>query len=137
LPRLLLTIYLFGLIGVFIELLLLEHFEDWRQVIPLGLIVLGVVTGVRHARSSAASRDRVFPATLALMAASGLLGQILHFRGNWEFEVESDATLGTWQLFADSMMGATPTLAPGTMLLLAAIGYAYKRSRAERVERRG
>ena len=132
LSRLLFAIYLFGLIGVFVELLLLEHFEDWRQVIPLGLIVLGAMTGVRYARSPAASGDRAFPATLALMAGSGLIGQILHFRGNWEFEVESDATLGTWRLFADSMMGATPTLAPGTMVLLAAVGYAYKRSRAER-----
>jgi hypothetical protein len=71
------------------------------------------------------------------MAVSGVVGQVLHFLGNWEFEVESDATLGTWKLFTESMMGATPTLAPGTMVLLAAVGYAYRRSRTERVEGRG
>lgn len=130
LSRLLFAIYLLGLIGVFVELLLLEHFEDWRQVIPLGLIVLGVLVGIRHARSPVERGDRVFPATLALMAASGVVGQILHFRGNWEFEVESDATLPFWTLFRESMMGATPALSPGTMVLLAAIGYAYHRARA-------
>jgi hypothetical protein len=59
-----------------------------------------------------------------LYAASGLLGLFFHYRGNAEFELERDASLGGLALFWESITGATPALAPGSMVLLAAVGYA-------------
>lgn len=132
LSRLLFGTYLVGLLGVGAELLLIGHFEDWRQLLPLALIGLGAVVGVWFARDAGAGRERGFVVTLALMAASGLVGQVLHFRGNMEFEVERDPAIGGWALFVESMTGATPALAPGTMALLAVIGYAYIVSRRPR-----
>lgn len=129
LSRLLFLIYMGGLLGVLAELLLLEHFEDWQQWVPLVLLGIGAWAGI-HAAMRPAGGARFLKVTLALMAVSGVVGQILHFRGNWEFEVESDATLPLGRLLVDSLMGATPTLAPGTMTLLAAVGYAWMRSRA-------
>ena len=128
LPSLLLATFLLSCVGVGAELLLIGHFEDWRQVLPLALLVLGVLTGAGYARSGARG-ERAFGVVLVLMAASGIVGQILHYRGNMEFELESDPAVGGWKLFAASMTGATPALAPGTMALLAVIGYAYILSR--------
>lgn len=132
LTRLLFGTYLFGLVGVGAELLLIGHFEDWPQMIPLGMIAMGLLTGAWYARSGTRVASRGYSLSLALMLASGLVGQVLHFRGNMEFEIESDPAIGGWSLFAESMTGATPALAPGTMALLAVIGYAYRVSRTSR-----
>lgn len=129
LSRLLLLTFVFAGLGVAAELLLLGHFEDWPQIIPLALIGLGVAAAVWDARSGGPASGRFLGAMLLLMAASGIVGQVLHYRGNMEFELESDGAVGGWPLFVASMTGATPALAPGTMLLLAAVGYAYLRSR--------
>lgn len=129
LSRLLFLTFVLACAGVAAELLLLEHFEDWQQVIPLGLLGLGAIAAGWHHRSDGPGSTRLLGATLLLMAASGIVGQVLHFRGNMEFELESDGATGGWQLFVASMTGATPALAPGTMVLLAAVGYAYLRAR--------
>lgn len=128
LARLLLLIFVAGCVGVGAELLLIGHFEDGQQLIPIVLLALGVV-GVMLESRGGEGGSRSFAPILLLMAVSGVVGQVLHFRGNLEFELERDATLGAWRLFAESMMGATPALAPGTMALLAAIGYAYRVAR--------
>jgi hypothetical protein len=47
----------------------------------------------------------------------------LHYSGNVEFEKETDSALGGWKLFWSAMTGATPAMAPGTMTLLALIGF--------------
>lgn len=125
LPRLLLAIFVFGLVGVGAELLLIEHVEGVEQIIPLALIIAGLVTCAWHARAPRGVAPRAFRLVLIVMAASGVLGQYLHLRGNMEFEIERDPTLGRWPLLRESLMGATPALAPGTMVLLALIGYAY------------
>lgn len=132
LSPLLLGTYLFSLAGVGAELLLIGHFEDWPQMIPLVLIVVGLGAGLWYARVPTPSSDRVFSLSLAVMFASGLVGQVLHYRGNMEFELESDPAITGWNLFVASMTGATPALAPGTMALLAVVGYAYRLSRAPR-----
>ena len=132
LSTLLLATYLFSLAGVGAELLLIGHFEDWPQMIPLVLIVIGIGTGIWYARSPGPSSDRVFSLGLAVMFASGLVGQVLHYRGNMEFELESDPAITGWNLFVASMTGATPALAPGTMALLAVVGYAWRLSRNPR-----
>jgi hypothetical protein len=125
LTRLLLLTFALACAGVGAELLLLEHFEDWRQVIPLALLGFGIVAVAWHARARSKPSERVLRMALLLMAASGIVGQVLHIRGNIEFEREADPAIRTWPLIVESMMGATPALAPGTMVLLAVVGYAY------------
>jgi hypothetical protein len=125
LTRLLQVTFALSCAGVGVELLLLEHFEDWRQWIPIVLLGLGIITCAWRARAPSVGSERAFGGALLLMAASGIVGQVLHIRGNMEFELESDPAIGRWPLFVESMMGATPALAPGTMVLLAAVGYAW------------
>ena len=42
-----------------------------------------------------------------------------------EFELEMYPDLAGWKLFKDSMMGATPALAPGAMVQIGLIGLAW------------
>lgn len=128
--RLLLAIFGFGLLGTAAELLLLEHYEDALQLIPLGLIVLGVAVAVWLWTSGSERAARALRATIALFALSGIVGLILHYRGNVEFERERAPELQGLALFWEAIRGATPALAPGSMILLAAIGYAALRARS-------
>jgi hypothetical protein len=65
---------------------------------------------------------------MLLFAAAGLAGLFFHYQGNVEFERERNPDKRGFALFAAAMTGATPALAPGTMVLLGSIGllYAYR-----------
>lgn len=129
LSRLLLAIWVFGLLGVAAELVLLEHYEDVKQVVPFAVIVLCAVVGAWMAFRPGAGAERAFRLMLGLLALSGVLGVVFHYWGNLEFERERDATLSGLPLIWEVLTGATPALAPGTMVLFAFIGYAALASR--------
>jgi hypothetical protein len=124
LPRLLLAIFFMGLLGTATELLFLEHYEDVKQFIPLVALVIGGAIGGWYAARPGAASLRAFRAVLMLFGVSGAVGLFLHYRGNVEFELERDATLRGLPLIWEVLRGATPALAPGTMIFLALIGYA-------------
>jgi hypothetical protein len=121
---LLLTLVL-GTVGNGTELVLLGHFEDWWQRIPLALTTLLLLVFLWMALTSGAAPVRALQGVLILCAASGGLGVLLHYRGNMEFELEMYPSMGGFELVRESMSGATPALAPGTMLVLALIGLTY------------
>jgi hypothetical protein len=124
LRRLLLALLAMGLAGTGLELLLLEHFEDVWQVVPLVLIALGlIVTGWRLLRPGPGNL-RAFRLVMVLMLASGALGLFLHYRGNSEFELENTPGIAGFALFREAMTGATPALAPGAMILFGLLGLA-------------
>ena len=114
-----------GLIGLGVELLLLEHFEDWRQKIPLVLLSLGLLVLIWHAIDRRAAPVRALQLLMVVFIAAGAIGAALHYQGNVEFELELRPSLSGIELFKKSMMGATPALAPGSMIQLALIGLAY------------
>jgi hypothetical protein len=60
-----------------------------------------------------------------------MIGMGLHQSANAEFEQEMDPSLTGMKLFRESLSGATPALAPGTMIQLGLIGlvYAYRHPR--------
>lgn len=121
----LLAALLLGLLGTLVELFLLEHTEDawqWAPIALMGaaLLVLGWF-GISRGRASL----RAFQWLMGLFLISGALGIWLHFRGNVEFELEMYPDLSGLKLFRDAMMGATPSLAPGTMIQLGLIGLAW------------
>ncbi len=123
LRRAILGLLLLALAGTGTELLLLEHYEDAWQLVPLVLIGLGLaVTGLRLFRPG--SGLRAFRGVMLLMVASGALGLFLHYRGNVEFELEREPTLAGLALFREAIMGATPALAPGAMMLFGLLGLA-------------
>jgi hypothetical protein len=114
-----------GLVGTGAELLLLEHFEDWRQILPVVLIACALVVLIWHAVDRSALPVRVLQGLMLIFALTGVMGLVFHYRGNVEFEKEMYPSRAGLELFREAMMGATPALAPGTMIQLALIGLAY------------
>ena len=124
LHRVLLGTFLGGVIGTCAELVLLEHFEDVKQWIPLALGAVGAVVCLWHWRRPGAASAGAFKLVLVAFVLSGALGLWFHYGGNVEFEKEMYPELAGRALVWQSLTGATPTLAPGAMILLAAVGYA-------------
>src|SRR3712207_6293959 len=86
--RILLFLVLLGVLGLVVELLLLGHTESATQFIPFVVLALGLgVTIWQMARPSRRSL-RALQAVMLVFIAVGLLGIVLHFRGNFEFERE-------------------------------------------------
>jgi len=109
-------------VGVALELVLLEHYEEWRQWLPLVSLSVGLlsVLGVLFTRSAfALGMHLVIMVGFVLV---GILGVFLHYQGNAEFELEMVPELGGLDLVTESLTGATPVLAPGTMVLLGLLG---------------
>ena len=61
-------------------------------------------------------------AVMGSFVVAGLVGVVLHYRGNAVFEQEMEPALSGWPLFEAAMMGATPALAPGAMAQLGLLG---------------
>lgn len=119
--KLLLALLAAGSASTGLELLLLGHFEEITQVVPLVLLAAGIAIAAWHLASSGAS----VPALRGLMmlfVASGAVGIALHYRGNVEFELEMYPSLSGIDLIEKTLTGATPVFAPGAMALLGAIG---------------
>jgi hypothetical protein len=126
--RLLLGILVLGLAGTGTELLLLHHYDNAWQIVPLALIVLALVVLGWHGLSRSASSIYGIQAIMTAFIFSGMIGMGLHQNANAEFELEMDPSLSGMRLFRESLSGATPALAPGTMIQLGLIGllYAYR-----------
>lgn len=120
-----LALFVLGVLGAGTELALLGHTESAWQWIPLILMGTSLAALGWRAFSRGPASLRAFQVLMALFVASGFLGLFLHYRGNAEFELEMYPSLGGAKLFWESITGATPALAPGTMIELGLLGLAY------------
>jgi hypothetical protein len=125
LRRLVLALVLLGIAGLIVELLLLGHTESLLQWIPVALLIAALPSTIAVWRHPTDGRLRVFSAIMALCVIAGGLGLVLHFRGNVEFELESEPGVHGWSLIWNSLTGATPTLAPGALAQLGLLGLAF------------
>jgi len=124
LRRFLLALLVFGMVGTVAELFLLGHTESVSQWIPIVLLGIGLLTAIALAARPGALTVRALQATMLAFVASGLAGLYLHYRGNAEFELEMRPALHGFELFRESLGGATPSLAPGTMVQFGLLGLA-------------
>jgi hypothetical protein len=135
LRRLLIGLLVFGLVGTATDLLLIGHYEDLWQLIPLALIGLALVVSVVLALTSpatgrAATVVQVFRTVMVLLILAGGVGTVLHYRANMEFKLEMDPSLSGLALFSSVVRAkAPPAMAPATMVLLGLLGLAaaYRR----------
>ena len=124
--RILLTILLLGIGGVSLELWLMAHTEDLYQLIPLWLAGAGIVSAMVVAMRPSIGAVRLFQAVMALFLLSGIIGMVLHFQVNIEFQREMDAALSGLALYQKAILAKSPpALAPGAMIQLGLIGLAY------------
>ncbi len=120
------AILLLGLVGSGVELGLLEHYEEKTQLIPL--VAIGATLVVLGWDWLAPSRrsQRSLQLVLCLLVVVGLLGVVLHVRGNAEFQREMDPSLAGWPLWWKTLRAkAPPALAPGVLAQLGLLGLLY------------
>ena len=126
LRRWILIILVLGLLGTVTELVLLEHYEQPLQFVPLVLIVaaLGVLWW-EFRRRDVASR-RAMQIVMALFVLAGFVGFAAHFYGSAEYQLELNPDMSNWELLEKILRAkAPPLLAPGMMLQLGLLGLAY------------
>jgi hypothetical protein len=124
--RILLGIFLMGVAGISAELLLLGHDEDFYQLIPLVLAAGAVVSLGVLLLAPSGTTVRAFRAVMAFFILSGVLGAVLHFQVNLEFQLEMDPSLRGMALLQKAIRAkAPPALAPGAMIQLGLLGLAY------------
>ena len=126
LRRLLLALLFLGLVVTGTDLILLEHFEDRWQLVPLILIGVGLAVLGVHVLQRGPASLRVLRITMVLYLPAGLTGLVLHYRGSSEFQLEVNPGLGGFELFWKAIKAkAPPALAPAAMLHLGLLGLAY------------
>ena len=124
--RVLLAILVIGILGTTIELLLLKHTEEATQLIPLVLLGLGLLALIWHAARPSNATIMTVQIMMVLFIAAGLVGMVLHYQANVEFQLEMDKSLTGLPLFWKAVAAkAPPALAPGSMSQLGLIGLAY------------
>ena len=128
LRQLVLALVFIGIVGLEIELALLRHAESFSQWIPHIVLLIGLVATVLVYFRPAHRTLRVFQALMWAFVAIGLLGVFFHLKGNVEFALERDPSLGGAKLIWKVLRGATPALAPGALSQLGLLGllYAYR-----------
>ena len=125
LRRFLAAIFLLGSVGLAAELILIGHIQDALQQIPLVFIAAGTATLIWDAAQPSVWSLRLFRAAAVLLVAGGLLGVVLHYQSNVEFEREMYPDLRGFQLIREALAGAIPALAPGALVQLGLVGLAY------------
>lgn len=123
--KLLLTAFLLSLLGTGAELLLLEHTEGWQQLIPVVLIGTGLAALAWYVAAPSVASKRFFLGVMVLFMVSGVMGLVLHYSGNMAFELEMYPGMKGTELVWETLKGATPVLAPGTMIATGLLGWAY------------
>jgi hypothetical protein len=124
------------MLGVGVELLLIDHVEDWKQLLPLIALGVAVAALAWHVRTGGgASRMAVRLAMLGLVAA-GVAGLVLHYESNEEFQRELDPSLeGLHLVWATLRQHSPPALAPGVLGIFGALGWIATRREAPPSER--
>lgn len=129
LRRLLLALLAFGLVGAAVELVLLEHYDGAWQAAPLGLIAAALAAAGWQALRPSRAALRTLQTIMIAFLAAGVLGVLLHYRGNLELQMEVDPNQPRTELFWKILRAkAPPALAPGLMIQLGLLGliYAYR-----------
>ena len=75
------------------ELLLVGHYEDANQLIPLVVATLGLVTVLWVSLSAHIAALRAFQFVMLVYAGSGIIGVTLHYKANVALQLEADPSL--------------------------------------------
>jgi uncharacterized membrane protein len=119
-------ILVLGLLGTVTELVLLEHYEQPTQFVPLVLIVAALAALFWEFRRRDKASRRTIQAVMVLFVLAGFVGFVAHFHGSAEYQLELNPDMSNWELLEKILRAkAPPLLAPGMMLQLGLLGLAY------------
>lgn len=114
-----------GSAGILVELLLIGHDEMAAQFAPLVLLGIGILAAAWTLIAPRPAAIRTLQILMVVFVASGLIGVVLHYKGNEAFELEMSPSRTGLSLMSKTLTGATPVLAPGSMCLLGIVGLAF------------
>lgn len=114
-----------GILGTAAELVLLGHFEGAAQLAPLILLAISVPALIWYRLLPATASVLFLRSVMVLCVLAGGVGVGLHYLGNQAFELEMYPSMSGVTLMKETISGATPVLAPGSMALLGVVGLAY------------
>jgi hypothetical protein len=121
-----LGVLVLGLLGTVVELVLLSHYEQPVQLVPVVLIVLALIVLAWHLMGHSVASLRVLMGLMVLFVLASFAGFAAHFYGSAEFQLDLEPSLSTWELLEKVMRAkAPPLLAPGMMMQLGLLGLAY------------
>ena len=123
-----------GSTGTLLELLLIGHDEMAAQLAPLILLGAGLLVALWALFAPRPAAIRTIQLLMVIFVASGIIGIVLHYKGNEAFELEMSPTRAGTSLISKTLTGATPVLAPGSMSLLGLIGLASSSSAPQEIE---
>jgi hypothetical protein len=133
--RWLLIVLSIGLVGTGTELLLIEHYEEPVQLVPIVFIAAALAVVLWHLVKRDAASVRALQGTMLLFLLAGTAGFGYHYRGAAQFQIEIDPSQSRWTIFKKAIRAkAPPVLASGIMLQWGLIGliYAYRHPALER-----
>jgi uncharacterized membrane protein len=126
LRRWILGVLVLGLLGTVTELVLLEHYEQPLQFVPLVLIAAAIAALAFEVRRHDTASGRALQIVMVLFILAGFAGFVAHFSGSAEFQLELNPAMSTSELIEKVLRAkAPPLLAPGMMLQLGLLGLAY------------
>ncbi len=105
------------------ELLLQEHFKEPMQLVPLALCSLGALAALAVWRRPGRRTWLALRVVLALFVVAAGVGVLLHLRSNLELQRELKAHAPLLSLLPKTLTGASPLLAPGILVMVAAVGF--------------
>ena len=125
-----LAVLTLGMAGLLAELLLIAHYEDATQWIPIALLAAGLLVLGADFVLARSWTQLFIQLTMVLVIAAGVLGVYFHYRGSREFQLEMDSQMhGATLIWHVLRAKSPPTLAPGSMIQIGilGLGYAYLR----------
>jgi len=122
LPRVLLGLLALSCVGIASELLLLDHYEGWRQWIPLAALTAIFANSIAVLATPSSPLLKLLQWLAVALLVVGGLGVYFHVKGNLEFELELHPTVKGWEKIWNVMKGAFPALAPLSMAQLGLLG---------------
>jgi hypothetical protein len=112
-------------LGTIAELVLLRHIDEVAQWLPVGALTAAIPILIWHGASPGNASVRTLQSLMVVFIILGVAGVGLHYNGNREFERELHPAEHGWEFLRKTVAGATPVLAPGSMVLLGLIGLAH------------
>jgi hypothetical protein len=109
-----------------IDLLLIRHYEDSNQLIPLTVAAVGLLVMMWVAARPNVAALRVMQLVMLCFIGTGIIGVTLHFQANAEFQREVDPAITTRDLIWKVVEAtAPPALSPGVLVQLGLLGLVY------------
>jgi hypothetical protein len=113
--------------GVFImtvtELVFLSHWNETIQLLPFLLSGWGLITLFLAYFRPNPMTINLLRWSMIVIGLCSLIGIYEHMSNNLGFQMEIQPNATTWELIMATFEGANPVLAPGILMLGAAIGW--------------